>query len=148
MKGQFTTTLMGLLSDDRNAMKDDVESQRRAMANAKRWQDGESAKIFAGRSGPAPSEATLSSSYDWPKTSMTTTSPSDVYARARSQAETEGDEPNALDEFDLEDRPSGAQDSEPTIMSFYAGRAFSEGRKMHNAYLVSQGRRPIPEGRR
>ena len=139
---------MQTLRASRSAVTDDIQSQREGMARAQKWQDSESEKIFAGKNGPGPSEATVSSSHGWPRSSMEITSPNDVYARARSQAENAGDEPNALDEFDLEDRPSGAQDSEPRLMSFYAGRSYSEGRKLHNAFLVSQGRSPLPEGRR
>jgi hypothetical protein len=41
-----------------------------------------------------------------------------------------------------------AKDAQPTVMSFYAGKSFSEGRRLHNQHRVSQGLRPIPEGKK
>lgn len=42
----------------------------------------------------------------------------------------------------------GAKDAEPSVLSFYNGRTFSEGRKLHNAYLVANGRPPLSEGQK
>jgi hypothetical protein len=144
----FEIMRMQTLKAERNAVSDDTESQRAAMARAKAWQDEESAKIFEGRSGPAPSESTLSSSRSWPESSMRmgTTTPQDVYARARSEAEqAANDEPPTMAELGLIEDVGGMQDS---VMSFYAGKPFTEGRKAHNQYLVSRGKAPIPEGRK
>jgi hypothetical protein len=135
---------------ERNSMRDDTASQREGMARAKRWQDSEAEKIFNGASGPAPNEAILSSSGSWPRSSMSVTSPEDVYARARSKAEEQEeqeDEAAGLRELGLEPM-GGAADAQPRTMEFYAGRNFAEGRKLHNAYLVSRGQAPIPEGRK
>lgn len=137
---------MGTLKASRSAVTDDLESQRRGMENAKKWQDDESAKIFSDRSGPAPSESILSSTYGWPQTSMTVTTPEDVYARARAEAEVPDEDVPDVHELGIFDM--GAKDAAPTMMSFYAGKSFIEGRKAHNAYLISKGLSPIAEGSR
>ncbi len=62
-------------------------------------------------------------------------------------APTEDDELPTLRELGIGDA-AGAQDPEPAVMSWYAGKPFSEGRAAHNRYLISTGRAPIPAGRR
>lgn len=59
----------------------------------------------------------------------------------------DNDELPTLQELGIGDA-AGTQDSEPAVSSWYCGRPFSEGRKAHNAWLVSHGRGPIPDGRR
>jgi hypothetical protein len=54
---------------------------------------------------------------------------------------------NLTDE-DLDVVFGAAKDAAPSVLSFYAGQSFAEGRKRHNEYLVSRGLRPIPEGKK
>jgi hypothetical protein len=144
----FTRLRMNTLAAERNGMKDDTESQRRAMANAKKWQDDESAKIFSGRSGPAPSESTLASSRGWPRSSMTTTTVDQLERQARIQAEAEVEDEDlpTMAELGIIEDMGGAKDAEPSTLSFYAGKSYQEGRRAHNAYRASKGFAPIPEG--
>jgi len=95
---------------------------------------------------PRSEDAFNSSANSWPKTTMTTTSPTDVYQRARSQAEQPDDEPNGLAELGLEDF-GGAADSART-MDFYNGRNFADGRALENQSRIARGLAPLPLGRR
>lgn len=79
-----------------------------------------------------PKDAYSSSAAAWPSTSMTSTSPEDVYARAQAEQQQE----------------QGAADAQPRVMDFYNGVTFAQGRAAHNASLIARGLSPIPEGRK
>ncbi|HEY1810281.1 MAG TPA: hypothetical protein VGG42_17085, partial [Acidobacteriaceae bacterium] len=76
----------------------------------------------------------------------------DVLAEARVREEDE--EGQRWKKFFDENPETGGNDgvadaaTEPSVMSFYAGRNYSEGRTLLNQHLVSRGKAPIPEGRR
>jgi hypothetical protein len=131
---------MGLLSDDRNAMKDDVDdygqSQREGINRAKEWQRKLGEEIPTGTERvtfPGPHDTAPVRELNW--------NPSDGIAP-------EIDPIANLTDEDLDVVFGAAKDAQPSVMSFYAGKSFSEGRRLHNQHRVSQGLRPIPEGRK
>jgi hypothetical protein len=91
-----------------------------------------------------PSDKSSGVAGSWPRSAMSSTSVEILERQAKLQDKQ--DEPNMLSELRLEDM--GAADAHPRAMDFYAGRTFAAGRALHNQALVSQGRPPIPEGRK
>jgi hypothetical protein len=96
----FTISRMRTQRNNRSATADDSSSQAQGMANAKAWQDSEHAKVFAGVSGPGPSESTLSSANSSPRSAMSTTSIEQVRRAAQLQ---EANTSNQLGQFNLRD---------------------------------------------
>jgi hypothetical protein len=53
-----------------------------------------------------------------------------------------------LTKEDLDVVFGAAKDAAPSVMSFYAGKSFADGRAAHNRYRISQGLAPISEGKK
>jgi hypothetical protein len=83
-------------------------------------------------------------SLSWPPSTFETTSLEQVEAMARLQAREE--EADRIGEFAAKNPDEGTGDSEPTAMSFFAGRPYAEGLAAYNAHLLGQGRMPIKTG--
>jgi hypothetical protein len=120
---QLATLRMGTLKAERNAMKDDVDP----LSGIPLGYVG-AAKILVDRS---PGAGEPIRSLDW---------------NPLAGIPLEYDEDDALTAEEL--GLVGANDAEPTILSFYAGKSFAAGRAAHNQYLVSRGKPPIPTGKK
>jgi hypothetical protein len=135
----FATLRMGTLKAERNAVTDNVddggESQRVAARRAMEWQK----KLTEGL--PSGAERVM-----FPGGPHATGPVRELRWNPSDDAPLDID-PILTDE-DLEAISGGAKDAEPTVLSFYAGRPFSEGRKAHNQYRISRGLLPISEGKK
>ena len=139
----YETLRMGTLSAERSAIHDNVddggESQRVAARAAMEWQRklGEGLDVGAERvmfpGGPHSTGPVRELRWN----------PSDGTAPDIDPIEN-------LTKADMEAvfGENATTDAAPSVMSFYAGRDFAEGRKRHNEHRVSQGLRPIPEGKK
>lgn len=89
----------------------------------------------------------------WPHSSLRTTSVEQLRQQAAAQQqEDKFDELPTLEDLGgdwLAEKPiEGVADALPNPMSFFAGRSYSEGRRLYNEARVSRGLPPIAEGRR
>ena len=91
----------------------------------------------------------------WPSSSfrdsspIPTTSVDAVLAEAELREEEEDERWKKFFEENPEASADGVADAAagPSVMSFFAGKSYDEGRRLYNEHLTSQGKAPLREGR-
>jgi hypothetical protein len=133
LREQLTTLRMGTLSANRNAVADNVddggETQRTGTARAEAWQREARAEI-----PPAVTRPTFRSPGAGEKIRELNWNPLDGLAP-------EIDPVVSLSDEDLEAVYGGVKDTEPSVLSFFNGKPYSEGLKAYNEHLASKGAR-------
>lgn len=82
-------------------------------------------------------------------TRMPSTSIEAVRKQAELRQKQSAQEEDKLNELLLEDMGSSAAgDAEPSMMAFFNGKSYADGRAAYNAARIARGLAPLPEGRR